>query len=655
VERLIMEKGIEIDDIDWGDENKWGFYSDKIPESARDSGYKNAAYALGELVDNSIQADAKNVDIIIFEKMISIGSGRRAWRAQEVGIIDNGIGMDPFLQRCSIKYQDGANQQGLNIGDEDKQMGKFGVGLPQASISQARKVGVYTWLNGLESSTYTYIDFDEPETFRTVPKPIKKIIPKKWRGTSQSFGKTGTIIIWSKLDRFSWKTSKAIHRNSEFVIGRMYRKHISENGVIIRLAAYESEGSYKLRWTDADRDGIRTANEEHDWVIRANDPLYLDSDAFDGDGPESPGFALAGKPQESFHKWTDTDGKNHNERVVLTFSMAKKETRAGHGYDSKINSQALGGDQSHGRHAKKNVGLSIVRERRELELDRGYAFGGKNPAYDRWWGAELSFGRGMDELFGVTNNKQHAQRLNDVALKDWKEFQFEEEEEEEDVMKRLKDNDFSTYVCLKVKKDIVKNIGIIRNLIEKTSIKKKRDRKSRHEGAEAQGSKAIDKRRKEGKRGESDEFPDMSKEDKKHRLREKLVKDGVDEDLIDYLEGKIVVSGYDVVFSERKMDTDAFFSVEQTVGSLIVYLNQSHDAYKHLFAALEDIEINDKLSEEELIQRGIHASNSVKLLLGAWARYEDEAGAEEKKRLLKFRRGWGAMADDFMDDFGKGY
>ena len=147
----------------------------------------------------------------------------------------------------------------------------------------------------------------------------------------------------------------------------------------------------------------------------------------------------------------------------------------------------------------------------------------------------------------------------------------------------------------------------------------------------------------------------MSKEDKKHRLREKLVKDGVDEDLIDYLEGKIVVSGYDVVFSERKMDTDAFFSVEQTVGSLIVYLNQSHDAYKHLFAALEDIEINDKLSEKELIQRGIHASNSVKLLLGAWARYEDEAGAEEKKRLLKFRRGWGAMTDDFMDDFGKGY
>ena len=42
------------------------------------------------------------------------------------------------------------------------------------------------------------------------------------------------------------------------------------------------------------------------------------------------------------------------------------------GFDESINHQALGGSQPHGRHAKRNMGLSIVREGRELELDKSW-------------------------------------------------------------------------------------------------------------------------------------------------------------------------------------------------------------------------------------------------------------------------------------------
>ncbi len=159
----------EIDNIDWGEDEKWSFYSQGLPESARDSGYKNAAYALGELVDNSIQAGAHDVEIIMFERFGGAGK-RQMWNVQQIGILDNGCGMDPLLQRLSIKYQSGSTQMGIERGSSDKQMGKFGVGLPQASISQARRLEVYTWTSaGPSNATFTYIDFDEPNTFRNVP------------------------------------------------------------------------------------------------------------------------------------------------------------------------------------------------------------------------------------------------------------------------------------------------------------------------------------------------------------------------------------------------------------------------------------------------------------------------------------------------------
>ena len=646
-----------MEQIDWGDENQWGFYSDTLPESSRDAGYKNAAYALGELVDNSVQANAGDVDIIMFESNVRSIKGRRSWLVDEIGILDNGVGMDPVLQRASIKFQDGSHQRGLKRGGKTKQMGKFGVGLPQASISQARRIEVYTWEEGgHENSTYTYIDFDEPRTFRTVPVPIIKRVPEKWLRCSEIWDNSGTLVIWSKLDKFSWKTSKSVHRNTEYVVGRMYRRHISEDGVDIRISAYESDSPWNPRWTDRDGDNVRSKEETHDWMIRANDPLYLDPEAFAGNPPESPAFKDAGSEVLEF-EITDKEGKTTTEKVTLRFSIAKQVTKEGHGFDPKKHQQGLAGNQEHGKHAVNNIGLSIVRARRELELDDGYSVAVKNAPWERWWGAEVSFEPGMDEVLRVTNNKQHAQALNDVVKKDWESFGWDDDESVLEIKERLEWEDFSTFVSMTIKERIEKNLKILRDQIKTTSIVKKSGRKSRHEGAEAQASKAIKKRQEEGKVGSSDLVPEMSEEEKRKTIRESLTKQGMDGDLIDHLEGKIIDTGYKITFSERPMDSEAFFSVQQEIGSLIVFANENHEAYKHLFAALDSAELKgDELSKDELQQRAIHASQAVKLILGSWARYEDEAlSSEDKKRLLKIRREWGSIAESLMDDFAGGY
>ena len=200
---------------------------------------------------------------------------------------------------------------------------------------------------GPENATFTYIDFDEPETFSVVPIPIRKPLPEKWIKSSNITGDSGSLMIWTKPDRFSWKTSKAVHRNSEFIIGRMYRKHITDNGVSIRIAAYDDAAPYNIRGTDTDRDGEISKDEEHNWFVRANDPLYLDPEAFDGNAPETPAFEMYGEPEILTFEWEKADGTTASEDVTLTFSIAKSTTRAGNDYDPAIHN-GEGGKQEHG-------------------------------------------------------------------------------------------------------------------------------------------------------------------------------------------------------------------------------------------------------------------------------------------------------------------
>src|SRR3546814_8921727 len=57
-------------------------------KAMRDSGYKNTAYALAELIDNSVQANASNVEVICLEAYRQVNE-RASRRIQAIGILDN--------------------------------------------------------------------------------------------------------------------------------------------------------------------------------------------------------------------------------------------------------------------------------------------------------------------------------------------------------------------------------------------------------------------------------------------------------------------------------------------------------------------------------------------------------------------------------------
>ena len=294
-----------------------------------------------------------------------------------------------------------------------------------------------------------------------------------------------------------------------------------------------------------------------------------------------------------------------------------------------------------------------MRERRELELDRGWAVGAGNQPWERWWGAEISFGRGMDEIFDVTNNKQHAQNLNDVATKSWN-YWREGDESDAEVKDRLHDEDFPMWVCMTIRDRVYENVKILRTQIKDTSIKKKKDRKGRHKGAESSATKAIEARAAGGHRGESDGEQVANKEEARAKLRINLKEKGLDEDTIEFIEGEIIDIGYRTVFSERRLDTSAFFSVEKEIGSLIVYLNSQHKAFEFLFSALDDLELNaDEFTPDELRVRAMQSNAAVKLLLAAWARCEDEASGNQKLEMQEMRRNWGRLSSQFIGEHSK--
>ncbi|MFC6654718.1 ATP-binding protein [Roseibium salinum] len=172
----------------------------------RDSGYRNTDYALAELIDNSVQANATQVDVICLEVMKQV-SQRKSRRIEQIAVIDNGDGMTPETLRIALQFGNGTHLR------DRKGIGRFGMGLPNSSISQCRRLEVWSWQSGPNNAMWTYIDVNDIEAGRlkSVPQPIPKPVPPDWRERSSLFGTSGTLVLWSNFDdhRLQWRGAKA--------------------------------------------------------------------------------------------------------------------------------------------------------------------------------------------------------------------------------------------------------------------------------------------------------------------------------------------------------------------------------------------------------------------------------------------------------------
>jgi hypothetical protein len=77
-------------------------------QAMRDNGYKNAAYALAELMDNAIQAGASQVELLCGERKEQ-GEVRKRSRIEQIAVLDNGCGMDANVLRLALQFGNGTH------------------------------------------------------------------------------------------------------------------------------------------------------------------------------------------------------------------------------------------------------------------------------------------------------------------------------------------------------------------------------------------------------------------------------------------------------------------------------------------------------------------------------------------------------------------
>ena len=575
--------------------------------SMRSSGYRDTAHALAELIDNSIQAglstkEPTNVEVICIDN-VQLVNERKRQIISEIAVYDNACGMKPDLLRIALQFGNGSNL----TAEKQTSIGKFGMGLPNASISQCRHVDVWSWRDG--KTYYTYLDIEEIKdgTLRQVPEPVEKKIPEKYRNLIKSrVGEHGTLVLWSQLDRVRWKQSKTFLDKTEFIVGRVYRYFLHEKNATIRLAAYEeSNGELK---------------KKVDTQARPNDPLYLMKGTLDPvPHNKAPAFDLYTETKEKIL----IDGEEP--LGDLKYSIVRKEVRH------------IGGSSPMGKNAARNQGVSVVRAQRELEINTSFI-----NTYDpreRWWGVEVSFEPPLDDIFGVTNNKQAATAFRlmnideDAANEGMTPKEFEEE---------LRDANDPRLPMYLISNKINSTLRTIREQIKRQGEgkAKKGDSTPPPGSAEAIATEAIKRRKTElGVKGQSDEEEKLPEEQRKEVLIKEfenldIAPEEAEEQAID-----AVRSDVKFVFKDGYVPGPVMFDIRSRAGKLFVVLNDQHPAKSNLFELLDD---NSSESSQAL--------KALKLLLQAWARLEDEAESRQRQVLADIRSDWGRIARDFLQE-----
>ena len=184
-------------------------YAPTLIESTRAIGYSLEA-AVADIIDNSIAANAMNVDIYFFPV-----------DGAYIAILDNGSGMNEKEINIAMQY----GSKNPTEERDKKDLGRFGLGLKTASLSQCRCLTVISKqgdrLEGrqwdidhvIEVGDWSLIilDAEEINQFPQVEE-LKKY-------------ESGTLVIWQKLDRL-----KAGEINFELSLGRKIdrvRNHLS--------------------------------------------------------------------------------------------------------------------------------------------------------------------------------------------------------------------------------------------------------------------------------------------------------------------------------------------------------------------------------------------------------------------------------------------
>jgi hypothetical protein len=308
--------------------------SSNFIRAVRESGYLSIATALAELVDNSLQASAKVVAITIRRDTSDA--------LPEIVVEDDGVGMSTAELELCLRFG------GSSRFDARQSFGRFGMGLPAASLSQARRVEVSAWRDSGAEHTVT-LDVDA-----IVAGADPALIAR--RG-SQGGSKSGCRVRWMQCDRIEYRRLAWLERSLHRDLGRMYRRYIAAGlNMTINGTCVEAVDPTLLT-TRLDGATARLAFDELQYELKT------------------------------------AAGDTSLVKVRFTILPVQRWHRLDNVTKRRVGIVGSGG-------------VSVLRAGREI-ASGWYLMGGKRKEnYDDWWRCEIEFDPVLDEHFGITINKQ---------------------------------------------------------------------------------------------------------------------------------------------------------------------------------------------------------------------------------------------------------
>lgn len=556
-------------------------------DALRNTGYKNIECAMSEIIDNSVQASASDIFVAISEEY-NAKTGRN--NISEIVFLDNGSGM-------SYEEIEGCLGIGYSTRTDRKGMGRFGVGLPQASLYACPSVDVYSWQNGYENCRKVFLDIEKikNEEQTEIEDPVISEIPTKYKkylkykvvgaqGTKEyDFTQHGTFVIWKDCDRVVPKTVNFLFKKLDFALGQKFRYFISEGKSRIRLIHHE--------------------NPDFTHDIMPNDPLMLMKNNYVLGNPNKPGIISPRMnidcTEPVFEPYVN---KNYPDGIV-PFMIKYNDPATGEVKESQIeirfsivrnifyDKTAISGDPGNtplGKHVKELEGISIVRADREIDFGQFDFYENVNQPQHRWWGCEIKFNPELDEAFGVANNKQHVE------------------------LRRVEPND---YIDEEVKPVWAQLYDIIHDTISAMYAQNKKTRENARTVQDilTPTAKIINSAEEENDDdvvSATDEVKQTtSKEELIEKNKEELIKQGIEnpteEDATSYMNNKVNV------VHKNLGKTAGLFDYSFELGSCLVTFNMDHIFYK---STLEDIfkSVDAKIAFELFVASLVKAVDETK-------------------------------------------
>jgi Histidine kinase-, DNA gyrase B-, and HSP90-like ATPase len=491
----------------------------------RDLGYKSTAFALDELIDNAIQASARNIHVAF-----GYAKGNASEKKPEMlAMIDDGHGMDPAMIRASVIWG------GTHRHDDRTGYGRYGYGLPSSCVSIGRRYTVFSKIAGGDWHS-VYVDLEEiEEHFKkgqgpayanlpvpaTLPEWVSAYVAKHFK----SF-EGGTVVVIEKIDRLDYKTTRSL---SDFLLqefGVTYRNVMREVTLVVNGA-----------------------------TVEATDPLFLTPGARFYDIDEDRAVAL---PPLEIEVKDRVSGEVAGIVKVRFSQMPSTFLRVP---EDKLKAKG-GKNNSRFPIRRRNNGIVVLRAGRQIDVVNVQCDWTKFQTNDHYVGVEIDFPPTLDEEFSITTSKQQIHLSNRL----W------------DILDQA-----GVYDSIVAMRSAYKNeADIIRHKWEDSQAKSKEPQKRPSEAA-------IEKAQRYFTQPSNEPTPEQAEEslDNFEREATKLAAqtDVPKEEAKKILEGRAKTTPFKVDYED--MPGSPFYRMVPVGGQKVLYINRAHRFHSDLYASAQ--------------------------------------------------------------------